>query len=136
MGFIRTYVANSNELFSDEELDLIKGAGQKVESYVNQHFDFDYNVDLIVTTPSLTFPVIPEDGVGGKTCSSRLIVLAIDREAFDFNEAFLLETIAHEMAHSLRWEKVSEYAETLIDGGDFRRISNCFRRKSLGGSWD
>lgn len=95
MGFIRTYVANSNNLFSNEELDFVKSTSQKIEDYIDQHFNFDYNVDLIVTAPSPTFPVIPEDGIGGKTCSSRLIVIAIDREIFDFNETFLLETIAH-----------------------------------------
>ena len=28
----------------------------------------------------------------------------------------MFETICHELSHSLRWEKVPEYAETLFDG--------------------
>ena len=77
---------------------------------------FDYEVDIIITTPSFILPTIAEDGIAGKTLHSRLIVLSIDKQQRKISEDFVFETICHEMSHSLRWEKLPEYAETMFDG--------------------
>ncbi len=57
-----------------------------------------------------------EDGISGRTYHSRLIMLSIDKQQHAINEDFVFETICHELSHSLRWEKVPEYAKTLFDG--------------------
>ena len=43
-------------------------------------------------------------------------MLSIDKQQRKISEDFVFETICHEMSHSLRWEKLPEYAETMFDG--------------------
>jgi uncharacterized protein YjaZ len=90
---------------------------KKAEAFIFAIFQqFDYEVDIIITTPSFILPTIAEDGIAGKTLHSRLIVLSIDKQQRKISEDFVFETICHEMSHSLRWEKLPEYAETMFDG--------------------
>jgi len=96
---------------------FFRRAAKQAETFVSSAFaHFDYEVDIIVTTPSFLLPTIAEDGVSGRTYHSRLIILSIDKQQHAINEDFVFETICHELSHSLRWEKVPEYAETLFDG--------------------
>lgn len=76
---------------------------------------FDYDLDLIVVSSSPTTPTIPQDGIGGRTYHSRLIVVALDKSQHELSQDFIFETVCHELSHSLRWEKVPEFAETLFD---------------------
>ena len=99
------------------ECAIFERAAKQAETFVSSIFDhFDYEVDLIVATPSFLLPTIAEDGVSGRTYHSRLIILSIDKQQHAITEDFVFETICHELSHSLRWEKVPEYAETLFDG--------------------
>ena len=43
-------------------------------------------------------------------------MISVDKSQHGVNEDFIFETICHEMSHSLRWEKLPEYAETMFDG--------------------
>ena len=96
---------------------FFRRAAKQAETFVSSAFaHFDYEVNIIVTTPSFLLPTIAEDGVSGRTYHSRLIILSIDKQQHAINEDFVFETICHELSHSLRWEKVPEYAETLFDG--------------------
>ena len=75
-------------------------------------------------------PTIAEDGIAGKTLHSRLIMISVDKSQHGVSEDFIFETICHEMSHSLRWEKLPEYAETMFDGIDFGGLGGRARRES------
>ena len=117
MSKIHLHIANANQNFIARELSILKNAAKKAEAFIFTIFQqFDYEVDIIITTPSFILPTIAEDGIAGKTLHSRLIVLSIDKQQRKISEDFIFETICHEMSHSFRWEKLPEYAETMFDG--------------------
>lgn len=116
MGKLNLHIANANEKFTKLEIATIKNATISAEKFISDNFNFDYDVDLVVTAPSLLLNAIPEDGVGGRTYNSHLIVLVIDKQQKTVSESVVFETICHEMSHSLRWEKLPEYSRTLFDG--------------------
>lgn len=118
MNKIHLHIANANQNFTARELSILKNAAKKAEAFIFTIFQqFDYEVDIIITTPSFILPTIAEDGIAGKTLHSRLIVLSIDKQQRKISEDFVFETICHEMSHSFRWEKLpDEYAETMFDG--------------------
>ena len=117
MSKIHLHIANANQNFTARELSILKNAAKKAEAFIFTIFQqFDYEVDIIITTPSFILPTIAEDGIAGKTLHSRLIVLSIDKQQRKISEDFIFETICHEMSHSFRWEKLPEYAETMFDG--------------------
>ena len=117
MGKIHLHIANANQTFTDAEVALFKSAARKAEAFVSSEFtQFDYEVDVIITTPSFLVPTIAEDGIAGKTLHSRLIMISVDKSQHEMNEDFIFETLCHEISHSLRWDKVPEYAETMFDG--------------------
>ena len=110
-------MANANQIFTNAEITIFKNATQKAEGFISATFaQFDYEVDVIIATPSFILPTIAEDGIAGKTLHSRLIILSLDKNQHEISEGFIFETICHEMSHSLRWEKLPEYAETMFDG--------------------
>lgn len=117
MSKIQLHIANANQNFTAREFSILKNSTKKAEAFISAIFQqFDYEVDIIITTPSFILPTIAEDGIAGKTLHSRLIVLSIDKQQRKISEDFVFETICHEMSHSLRWEKLPEYAETMFDG--------------------
>ena len=117
MSKIHIYIANANQTFTNAEITMFKNATQKAEDFISATFtQFDYEVDVIIATSSFILPTIAEDGIAGKTLHSRLIILSLDKNQHEISEGFIFETICHEMSHSLRWEKLPEYAETMFDG--------------------
>ena len=117
MSKIHIHIANANQTFTNAEITILKNATQKAEGFISATFtQFDYEVDVIIATPSFILPTIAEDGIAGKTLHSRLIILSLDKNQHEISEGFIFETICHEMSHSLRWEKLPEYAETMFDG--------------------
>ena len=117
MSKIHIYIANANQTFTNAEITILKNATQKAEDFISATFtQFDYEVDVIIATPSFILPTIAEDGIAGKTLHSRLIILSLNKNQHEVSEGFIFETICHEMSHSLRWEKLPEYAETMFDG--------------------
>jgi len=117
MSKIYLHVAGANQAFTGAEVAAFRNAARQAEAFVSSEFaQFDYEVDVIITTPSPLLPTIAEDGIAGKTLHSRLIMLSIDKNQHEISEDFIFETICHEMSHSLRWEKLPEYAETMFDG--------------------
>ena len=117
MSKIHIHIANANQIFTNAEITIFKNATQKAEGFISATFtQFDYEVDVIIATSSLILPTIAEDGIAGKTLHSRLIILSLDKNQHEISESFIFETICHEMSHSLRWEKLPEYAETMFDG--------------------
>lgn len=116
MGRIRLYIANASKDFTDTDVTAILRAVKRAETFVSGVFrSFDYDLDLIVVSSSPTTPTIPQDGIGGRTYHSRLIVVALDKSQHEPSEDFIFGTVCHELSHSLRWEKVPEFAETLFD---------------------
>lgn len=117
MSRIHLYITNAGKDFTDTDVTAIRRAVKRAETFVSGVFrSFDYDLDLIVVSPSPTTPTIPQDGiVGGRTYHSRLIVVALDKSQHEPSEDFIFETVCHELSHSLRWEKVPEFAETLFD---------------------
>ena len=117
MSKIHIHIANANQTFTNAEITIFKNATQKAEGFISAAFtQFDYEVDVIIATSSFILPTIAEDGIAGKTLHSRLIILSLDKNQHEISEGFIFETICHEMSHSLRWEKLPEYAETMFDG--------------------
>lgn len=116
MSRIHLYIANAGKDFTDTDVTAIRRAVKRAEAFVSEVFrPFDYDLDLIVVSSSPTTPTIPRDGIGGRTYHSRLIAVALDKSQHEPSEDFIFETVCHELSHSLRWEKVPEFAETLFD---------------------
>jgi len=114
MGKINLLIANADGTFTDGEVVVFQKAAEAAESFISKNFEFDYEVDIVVTTPSYLMSTIPEDGISGRTYTSRFIIIVIDKQESEITEDIVFETMCHEMSHSLRWEKVPEYANTLF----------------------
>ncbi len=131
MGKLNLHIANANKKFTKSEVADIESAAISAEKFINNNFDFDFDVDLIVTTPSFLLSTIAEDGISGRTYSSQLIILVIDKEQKKISESFVFETICHEMSHSLRWEKLPEYSRTLFDGVILEGLAVVLEEKAM-----
>jgi uncharacterized protein YjaZ len=115
MGKINVHIANAGKYFTQTELGIIQSATKSAQEYISDVFDFDYDVDLMIVTPSFLMNTIPEDGISGRTYHSQLIAVTLNKQQADITEDTLFETICHEMSHSLRWQKLPEYSRTLFD---------------------
>jgi len=116
MGKINILLANAGSYFTDDEIGVIKDSVRKAELYISSRFDeFDYSIDLIVARSSFMQGTIPEDGICGRTFSSKLLTVVINKQQSPVSADSIYETTCHELSHSLRWEKVPEYTETLFD---------------------
>ncbi|MEI7689378.1 MAG: DUF2268 domain-containing putative Zn-dependent protease [Candidatus Saccharibacteria bacterium] len=111
---VNLLVANANDNFSSNQLDIFNQAVVAVEKFIADNFDLDYEVDVVVVSPSYLLKTIPEDGIGGRTYRSDLIVITVDTES-ELSEDFFYETLCHELSHSIRWNQVSEHTVTLLD---------------------
>lgn len=116
MGKLKTHIANASDKFTNGEVKAIEGAIASAEKFINNYFDFDYDVDIVVTAPSFLMSTIPEDGISGRTYNSQLITLVLNSHERPISEDLAFETVCHEMSHSLRWGKLPEYSKTLFDG--------------------
>ncbi len=114
MGRLKLSVANAGDYFSAGDVQLFERAAKDAEQFTSSLFEFDYDVDVILTSPSYLMPTIAEDGIGGRTYNSRLIILTLNKEQAPIREDAVFETICHELAHSVRWEKVADRADTLL----------------------
>lgn len=124
-------VANANDRFTDEDVTVFTQAVNAAQDFITENFDFNYNVDIVITAPSFLMSTIPEDGISGRTYNSRLIILVIDNQQIKITENFIFETICHEMSHSLRWEKLPEYSKTLFDGMIFEGLAITLEEKAM-----
>lgn len=115
MRGIKLHITNAGRYFTDNEKVIIRNAIHAAERFIGSHFKLDYAIDLVVTAPSFLLSTIPEDGISGRTYSSRLIILVLDKNQKEISQDIVFETICHEMSHSLRWEKLPEYSKTLYD---------------------
>lgn len=131
MGKINLLIANANAGFNEDEIKLFKSATKASEEFIGSLFDFDYVVDLVITSPSYLMSTIPEDGISGRTYNSNLIMIAIDKQQAKITEDRVFETICHEMSHSLRWEKLDEHSRTLFDGFILEGLAIVLEEKAL-----
>ena len=131
VGRINLLIANANQKFTKSELAVMKRAAKSAEKFISNNFDFDYEVDLIITSPSFLMGTILEDGISGRTYSSRLIILVIDKREAIISEDVIFETICHEMSHSLRWEKLPEYSKTLFDSVIMEGLAIVLEEKAM-----
>ena len=131
MGKIQLLIANASGYFSETEGVRIRTAAGAADAYITDAYPFDYSVDVVVAPPSYLMSTIPEDGIGGRTFSSRLIMLTVDKQQADISEDVIFETICHEMAHSLRWEKLPEYSKTLFDSIIFEGLAIAVEETAL-----
>lgn len=111
MNRLNVFLANSNGNLNKVE-KLIKEAVIDAESYVFPKLGINWNIDLMITN-HMTFVLIPEDGVGGRTYWSDLITVCIDEEKM--TEPKLTELLIHELCHAARWGKNDEWINTLFD---------------------
>ena len=132
MGKINLHITNSNQFFTDEDIVVIKKASASAEEFISKRFSFDYEVDLVVTFPTFLMRTIPEDGITGRTYNSRLIILVLDKNQKPVNEENIFETIVHEMSHSLRWEKLPEYSDTLFKGMILEGLAITLEEQAVG----
>ena len=93
--------------------DLIKNAVKKAEEYAFAKLNIDWDIDVIITN-HMTFELIPEDGVGGRTYWSDLITLCVDEKKM--SKSKLTEVLVHELCHAARWGKNDEWMNSLFDG--------------------
>ena len=111
MNRLNVFLANSNGNLNKVE-KLIKEAVIDAESYVFPKLGISWNIDLMITN-HMTFVLIPEDGVGGRTYWSDLITVCIDEEKM--TKPKLTELLIHELCHAARWGKNDEWINTLFD---------------------
>lgn len=131
MGKLNLLIANASKTFIASEITLFQNAVQAAEDYITAQFTFDYDVDVMIATPSQRMSTIPEDGIGGRTYHSRLIVIVFDKQQAAITENFVFETLCHEMSHSLRWEKVPEYSHSLFSGMIFEGLATILEEKAM-----
>lgn len=131
MAKFNLLIANAGNYFSDVYVEKIKKAAKDAELYFIKEYDFNYDVDIAVTPPSCLLMTIPEDGIGGRTYSSRLIVIVLNQDEAAITYETVFEMICHEMAHSLRWEKLPEHATTLFDGMIMEGLAVALEEKAL-----
>lgn len=131
MGTIHLLIANASEYFTEADISMMHSAAKSAETYISGAYPFDYNVDIIIAPPSFMINTIPEDGISGRTYGSRLIAMAIDVQQADIREDIIFETICHEMAHSLRWEKLPEYSKTMLDAIIFEGLAITVEEKAM-----
>lgn len=112
---IKLHIANAAKQFTSDEERMIRSAVDSAWDFLDKHFKIDYDIDLVVTEPLYILPTIPEDGITARTYKSNFIMLSIDKSQHKISEDFLFEIICHEMAHSLRWNRVPEFANTLFE---------------------
>lgn len=112
---IKLHIANAARQFTSDEERIIRSAVDSAWDFLDKHFKIDYDIDLIVTEPLYILPTIPEDGITARTFKSDFIMLSIDKSQHEISEDLLFEIICHEMAHSLRWSRVPEFANTLFE---------------------
>lgn len=132
MGKINLLVANATQAFTEADLELFHSAAREAEEFITTTFDFDYEVDVVIATPSQRLQTIPEDGIGGQTYHSRLIVIVVNKEQRAVDKAIVFEVLCHEISHSLRWEKVPEYSKTLFDDMIFEGLAVVLEEKAVG----
>lgn len=131
MAKLNLLLANAGNVFSDQDVALISRAVDDAETYLLKVLAFDYDVDVVVTPPSQLMRTVPEDGITGRTYNSRLIVIILDNTEAKVTQESVFETICHEMSHSLRWEKLPEYASSLFDGMILEGLAVALEAKSL-----
>lgn len=131
MAKLNLLLANAGNIFSEEEVALISRAVQDAETYLLKELAFDYDVDIVVAPPSQLMRTIPEDGITGRTYNSRLIVIILNKAEAEVTRESVFETICHEMSHSLRWEKLPEYANTLFEGMIMEGLAVALEEKAL-----
>lgn len=131
MGKINLLIANANQAFTPKEIVTFRNAAKAVEDFISKNFEFDYEVDVVVTAPSFLEKTIPEDGIGGRTYNSRLIILVVDKQQAKITEDVVFESICHEMSHSLRWEKLPEHSNTLFKGMVLEGLAIVLEEKAI-----
>ncbi len=135
MRKINTLIANANNYFTDSEVQIIKESVRRAEAYISSRFDkFDYSLDLLIAHPSYLMSTIEEDGVCGHTYDSRLIGITLDKSQAQVSKNTVFETVCHEISHSLRWEKQTEYVETLFDNMILEGLAVVFEEQALHGA--
>lgn len=131
MANISLLIANASENFTNDEILAIKAAGADAEKFIANNFKLDYQVDVVITSPSFLMKTIPEDGISGRIYNSHLIIIVIDKKQLPISRQIVYETICHEMSHSLRWEKLPEYSDNLFKGMIFEGLAVALEEKSL-----
>lgn len=131
MGKINLLIANANETFTSVEVAAMNSAAADAMKFIKKHFTFDYEVDIVIATPSFLMKTIPEDGISGRTYNSRFIIIVLDKNQVAITESIVYETICHEMSHSLRWEKLPEYSDNLFKGMILEGLAAVLEEKAL-----
>ena len=101
MNRLNVFLANSNGNLNKVE-KLIKEAVIDAESYVFPKLGINWNIDLMITN-HMTFVLIPEDGVGGRTYWSDLITVCVNEEKM--TKPKLTELLIHELCLAAIWCK-------------------------------
>lgn len=131
MSKINLLIANANDKFTSDEVRILQKATKAAEDFISDNFEFNYDVDVVIATPSYLMNTIPEDGISGRTYTSHLVIVVIDKQQTKITEDTIFETICHEMSHSLRWEKVPEYSDTLFKGMILEGLATVLEEKAI-----
>lgn len=131
MSKINLHIANANQKFTSKEVAGFRNAVEDAQAFISNNFDFDREVDVLITVPSFLMSTIPEDGISGRTYSSQLIVIVVDTKQTKTAEDAVFETICHEISHALRWERVPEHFKTLFDGMILEGLAIALEEKAM-----
>ncbi len=130
MKKIKLSIANANGNFSDKQIATFYNDTDLAEKFISDNFDFDYEVDVIVTPESYLHKLIPEDGISGRTYRSDLIIISVNTQSSTAHD-FFFETLCHELSHSVRWNKVPEYSKNLFDDIILEGLAILLEEKAL-----
>jgi uncharacterized protein YjaZ len=114
-GYQASHCQCKQEQFTSDDYRVIQSAVDSAWDFLDKHFKIDYDIDLVITEPLSILPTIPEDGITARAYKSDYIMLGIDKSQHEVSEDLLFEIICHEMAHSMRWDRVPEFANTLFE---------------------
>jgi len=112
---IKLHIANASKQFTLDDQRIIQDAVSSAWDFLDKYFKIDYDIDLVITEPLYILPTIPEDGLTARTYKSDFIMLSINKSQHEISKDFLFEIICHEMAHSIRWTRVPEFANSLFE---------------------
>jgi hypothetical protein len=113
MNILIPHLSNANANLS-KHTTKIQNATKRAEKITVPTLNITKQIDI--SFASIGKFLIPEDHIGGRTYNSHFIQIDIDNSAPNISENTIFEMLSHELAHAARWQKNTEYTNTLFDG--------------------
>jgi len=131
-GRINAVIADAANEFTNSDREAVYYACTKAEEFISSNIKFDYPIDIIFSKRQGLAYVWKGFRANGHTYNSRIITIVIEDNILESKDV-LYEVVCHELAHSYRWEKNSEYASCLFDNIIFEGLGVHFEELAMKG---